>query len=189
MHWKGLWHSFARHGEVVVAYIASKLSRGGKRFGFVRMGSKEDAERAVERLHGFRLYGSKLTVKLARDVQEKRGRFGAWKRINIRSGGRNLNQGPRGPRTSMEPGDLSSPTRMKQKHITDHIEEEDLWKMRKCLVGEMATICSVSNINNRLQNWGTGDIKVQRMVAKTFLLTIDDEDLYLLLEDLQWSYL
>ncbi|KAK8576933.1 hypothetical protein V6N13_121932 [Hibiscus sabdariffa] len=65
MHWKRLWFSFARHGDVVNAYIARKLSRGGKRFGFVRMKEKVDADRAIERLHGFFLYGSKLTVKMA----------------------------------------------------------------------------------------------------------------------------
>ncbi|KAK8582683.1 hypothetical protein V6N13_069455 [Hibiscus sabdariffa] len=53
----------------------------------------------------------------------------------------------------------------------------------------MATITSVSSINNRLLNWGLGEIKVQRMGAKSFLLTIEDEDLYLMLEDLEWSYL
>ncbi|KAK8586429.1 hypothetical protein V6N13_010022 [Hibiscus sabdariffa] len=70
-----------------------------------------------------------------------------------------------------------------------HVEEEDLWEMRKCMVGKMATVCSVNSIHDRLQNWGLREIKVQRMGAKTFLLTIDDEDLYLLLEDLKWSYL
>ncbi|KAK8576936.1 hypothetical protein V6N13_121935 [Hibiscus sabdariffa] len=64
MHWKGLWFSFARHGDVVNAYIARKLSIGGKRFGFVRMKEKVNADRAIERLHGFFLYGSKLTVKM-----------------------------------------------------------------------------------------------------------------------------
>ncbi|KAK8689715.1 hypothetical protein V6N13_088428 [Hibiscus sabdariffa] len=70
MQWKGLWHSFARHGEVVNVYIARKCSKGGKRFGFVRMNGKEDADRVIERLHGFKIYGSLLTVKHARNTHE-----------------------------------------------------------------------------------------------------------------------
>ncbi|KAK8715934.1 hypothetical protein V6N13_043258 [Hibiscus sabdariffa] len=53
----------------------------------------------------------------------------------------------------------------------------------------MATICSSRNIELRLQAWGLGEIKVQRLRGKTFLISIDDEDLFLMLEDLQWSYL
>ncbi|KAK9019777.1 hypothetical protein V6N11_054285 [Hibiscus sabdariffa] len=44
LHWKGLWFSFARHGDVVNAYIARKRCRGGKRFGFVRMKNPEEAD-------------------------------------------------------------------------------------------------------------------------------------------------
>ncbi|KAK8989578.1 hypothetical protein V6N11_064000 [Hibiscus sabdariffa] len=65
MQWKGLWHLFARHGEVKRAFIAKKLSRGGKRFGFVSFGMESDASRAMERLNGFSVYGYRLTVKLA----------------------------------------------------------------------------------------------------------------------------
>ncbi|KAL4369597.1 hypothetical protein GQ457_05G034860 [Hibiscus cannabinus] len=60
MHWKGLWHMFARHGEVTRTYIARKLTRGGKRFGFVSFGEDSDAARAIERLNGFNVYGYRL---------------------------------------------------------------------------------------------------------------------------------
>ncbi|KAK9041458.1 hypothetical protein V6N11_016558 [Hibiscus sabdariffa] len=43
-----------------------KLSRGGRRFGFVRMKSRTDAVRTIERMDGFTLYGYRLTVKLTR---------------------------------------------------------------------------------------------------------------------------
>ncbi|KAL4271620.1 hypothetical protein GQ457_13G010870 [Hibiscus cannabinus] len=41
----------------------------------------------------------------------------------------------------------------------------------------------VKSIMSRLTTWG-----VQRMGGKTYLLTIDDEDLFMLLEDANWSY-
>ncbi|KAK8672485.1 hypothetical protein V6N13_110853 [Hibiscus sabdariffa] len=49
-HWKGLWHTVGRLGNVVDAFIASKRSRSGKRFGFVRFARKSDANRVMVRL-------------------------------------------------------------------------------------------------------------------------------------------
>ncbi|KAK9026529.1 hypothetical protein V6N11_039366 [Hibiscus sabdariffa] len=63
MQWKGLWHLFARHGEVTRTYVARKLSRGGKRFAFVSFGEDSDATRPMERLNGFNVYGYRLMVK------------------------------------------------------------------------------------------------------------------------------
>ncbi|KAL4380092.1 hypothetical protein GQ457_02G021450 [Hibiscus cannabinus] len=56
----------------VVAYVCKKLSRGGKRFGFVEFGSQDDAKRAMERLNGFSTYGFRLTVKAARESNLKK---------------------------------------------------------------------------------------------------------------------
>ncbi|KAL4367062.1 hypothetical protein GQ457_05G033920 [Hibiscus cannabinus] len=52
-------------GEVTRTYIARKLTRGGKRFGFVSFGEDSDAARAIERLNGFNVYGYRLKVKVA----------------------------------------------------------------------------------------------------------------------------
>ncbi|KAK8989222.1 hypothetical protein V6N11_063660 [Hibiscus sabdariffa] len=69
LHWKGFWFAFARHGDVMSVYIARRRSRGGKRFGFVRMKNSEEADRVIQRLNGATLYGSRLVVKIARDKQ------------------------------------------------------------------------------------------------------------------------
>ncbi|KAK8686179.1 hypothetical protein V6N13_125206 [Hibiscus sabdariffa] len=61
--------------------------------------------------------------------------------------------------------------------------------MKRCMVGEMAAVCSVNSITSRLSEWGLGEIKVQRLGGKFFLLTIEDDDLFMMLEDLDWSYL
>ncbi|KAK8663648.1 hypothetical protein V6N13_083457 [Hibiscus sabdariffa] len=98
-HWKGLWQMFARVGEVFDAFIANKLSRGEKHFGFVKVGYRQDALRIIERLNGFITYGY------------------------------------------------------------------------------------------RLQDWGLGEIKVQSLGGKSFLLFVEDDKLYSMLEDLKWSYL
>ncbi|KAK8701470.1 hypothetical protein V6N13_019857 [Hibiscus sabdariffa] len=77
----------------------------------------------------------------------------------------------------------------KPKRIVGHVEDEELWHLRRCLVGVSGTICSVSSIHQRLVTWGLGEIYVQRLGPKMFLLTIEDEKLFLMLEDVNWSYL
>ncbi|KAL4323805.1 hypothetical protein GQ457_11G024350 [Hibiscus cannabinus] len=65
LHWKGVWQVFDRHGVVVDVFIPRRRSRAGRRFGFVCMASKEDADRVIERLNGFWLYGARVSVSLA----------------------------------------------------------------------------------------------------------------------------
>ncbi|KAK8655844.1 hypothetical protein V6N13_108410 [Hibiscus sabdariffa] len=88
-----------------------------------------------------------------------------------------------------EDGDSSNQSRMKRKRIQGYVEEEELWKMKRCLVGVMTSVCSVRNISSRLSEWGLGEIKVQRLGGKIYLLTFEDDELYMMLEDLDWSYL
>ncbi|KAK8609906.1 hypothetical protein V6N13_093316 [Hibiscus sabdariffa] len=51
----------------------------------------------------------------------------------------------------------------KRKKIVGHVENENLWKYRRCLVGKMALVCSLSNVMSRLDTWGFGEITVKRM--------------------------
>ncbi|KAK8669771.1 hypothetical protein V6N13_104540 [Hibiscus sabdariffa] len=129
-------------------YIARKHSKGRKRFGFVRMNGKEDADRVIERLHGFKLYGSLLTVKHARNTHEHWGRFAGrdkekGEETSCKEWGKYVNQRMKEDGTTREPGGSSNLIEVRQKHLMGHVEEEDLWKIRKCLVGEMTTICSI----------------------------------------------
>ncbi|KAK8553684.1 hypothetical protein V6N13_100523 [Hibiscus sabdariffa] len=61
--------------------------------------------------------------------------------------------------------------------------------MWRCLVGKMAIVCTIRSIEMRLQAWGIRAIKVQRHGGKFFLIFIDNDDLFHVMEDLQWSYL
>ncbi|KAK9044992.1 hypothetical protein V6N11_058882 [Hibiscus sabdariffa] len=137
LHWKGLWFSFARHGEVVSVYIARKKSRGGKRFGFIRMKNLVEAERVMERLHGFTLYGSRLCVKRARNTFE-------WERKNVvkppvykpgpsgsdKCEGHGVGENSCGSRQVCN-GPLEE--KLCNKRISGHVEKEDLWLLRRSL--------------------------------------------------------
>ncbi|KAK8597987.1 hypothetical protein V6N13_095379 [Hibiscus sabdariffa] len=183
MHWTGLWHLFARHGEVVATYIARKLSRGGKRFGFVRFKDEVDTWRAMERLNDFVVYGFRLIVKMA--TQKERNVYSNQRYRNIHVNSEERRKGS----LRSTPGPESPSEGKVKRRISGHVEEEDLWLMKRCLVGEMATVCSVSSITSRLEQWGLNGIKVHRMGGKVFILSFEDDELYIMLEDLNWSYL
>ncbi|KAK8689994.1 hypothetical protein V6N13_088700 [Hibiscus sabdariffa] len=70
LHWSGLRQVFGRHGDIVSSFIARKADRLGKRFGFVGFSSKADAEKAIKRLNGFILYGSKISVSIDKAVSK-----------------------------------------------------------------------------------------------------------------------
>ncbi|KAK8595074.1 hypothetical protein V6N13_015983 [Hibiscus sabdariffa] len=140
MHWTGLWHMFARHGEVYGTFIARRLSRGGKRFGFVRFRDEVDVNSAMERLHGFMVYGYRLSVKPANHTGRRNQR---WQE-QFNDVGRSLDDINLVSRNDRE---AVTGSRVKEKRkIRRHVVDEDHWKLQRCLVGEMANVCSVHSI-------------------------------------------
>ncbi|KAK8694817.1 hypothetical protein V6N13_072361 [Hibiscus sabdariffa] len=175
LHWKGLWLAFGRHGEVLDAFIANKRNKEGKKFGFVRTSNKADANRMIERLNNFHLFGSKITVI---DVATNKE---AKDRVNIPTSEKK--EEPQGM------GGTTENNEKRRRRIYGHVESESLWKLKNCLVGETANVCSVESIRARLIEWGMGDVKVRRLGGRSFILTIEDMELYRMLEYLHWSYL
>src|SRR5271166_2677670 len=67
-----LQDTFAAHGTVVEAVLMMDRESGRPRgFGFVTMGSPEEAQKAVEALNGATLDGRALTVNVARPKTER----------------------------------------------------------------------------------------------------------------------
>ncbi len=67
---------FSEHGTVEsVRVITDRMTGRSKGFGFVEMGSQEEAEAAIEKLNNFELEGRTLVVNEAKP-REKRGSFG-----------------------------------------------------------------------------------------------------------------
>ncbi|KAK8549932.1 hypothetical protein V6N13_055492 [Hibiscus sabdariffa] len=166
MQWKGLWHLFARHGEVVATFIARKLSRGGKRFGFVRFKDEVDAGRAMERLNGFEVYGYRMIVKPTNQKRNKADSNQRYRSFDSSAEDRRKGLLWNGSAEDRRKGSMRNGLGQKvpsvgklKRKISGHVEEEDLWMLRRCLVGEMDTICSVGLITSRLEKWGLNGIK------------------------------
>ncbi|MDY6852237.1 MAG: RNA-binding protein [Thermodesulfobacteriota bacterium] len=66
---------FSTHGEVVSAnVVADRMSGRSRGFGFVQMGSEDEAGQAIQALNGHELDGRPLIVDKARERQPRRDR-------------------------------------------------------------------------------------------------------------------
>ena len=69
---------FAESGSVSsVTIIMDRFSGRSRGFGFIEMGSEEEAQAAIERLNGYEFEGRALTVNEAKP-QERRGGGGGY---------------------------------------------------------------------------------------------------------------
>ena len=69
-----LQDAFAAHGVVTEANLMTDRSTGRPRgFGFITMGSPEEAQKAIDAMNGATLDGRNLTVNEARPKEERAG--------------------------------------------------------------------------------------------------------------------
>ena len=85
--------AFAAHGTVTETNLMMDRMSGRPRgFGFVTMSSPEEAQKAIEAMHGAQLDGRALTVNIARPREERApgggGGGGRGPRREFRGGGR-----------------------------------------------------------------------------------------------------
>ncbi len=67
-----LHDAFAAHGNVVEANLMTdRMSGRPSGFGFVTMSSEEEAQKAIQALHGSKLDNRELTVNVARPREER----------------------------------------------------------------------------------------------------------------------
>ena len=82
-----LQDAFAAHGTVIEANLMMDRATGRPRgFGFVTMSTPEEAQKAIDAMHGKELAGRALTVNLARP-REERPNAGGGGRREFRGGG------------------------------------------------------------------------------------------------------
>ncbi|HLC95291.1 MAG TPA: RNA-binding protein [Patescibacteria group bacterium] len=79
----GLRDAFAQAGNVVSAkIIIDKMTGRSRGFGFVEMGSDDDAQKAITLWNGKELDGRTLTVNEARPMEERAPRTGGNRDFN-----------------------------------------------------------------------------------------------------------
>jgi RNA recognition motif-containing protein len=81
--------AFAAHGTVTETNLMMDRETGRPRgFGFVTMGSAEEAQKAIEALNGAEMDGRALTVNVAKPREERAGGGGGGGSRGYRSAGR-----------------------------------------------------------------------------------------------------
>ena len=83
-----LQDAFAAHGTVTEANLMMDRSTGRPRgFGFVEMGTAEEAQAAIAKFHGQEINGRALTVNEARPMEQREGGGGGGYRGGGGGGG------------------------------------------------------------------------------------------------------
>ena len=72
----GLQQAFSKAGTVVSATVITDRDSGRSRgFGFVEMGSAEEAQKAIEMFNGTELDGREIVVNVSRPQEKRDGEF------------------------------------------------------------------------------------------------------------------
>ncbi|KAK5834241.1 hypothetical protein PVK06_018118 [Gossypium arboreum] len=161
--------------------------REGKRFGFVKFSKREDAQRAITRLEGFLMLGKKIRVKIARYS----GKRIIWKKVQAKEDISQLKVSQsKGMRNQDRDCDiLKDKVVNNSKVIVGHVENEQLWKLQRCLIGETASFCNSNSLSERIACMGLGELKVKRLQGRYFLVEVPDEELLEILRQREWAYL
>ncbi|KAK8595535.1 hypothetical protein V6N13_016902 [Hibiscus sabdariffa] len=161
MHCKGLWATFAHHGEVIDAFIPRKHSRNGRKFGFVRYSSRVDIVRSISRLNGFRLYGFRISVSFAKF----KVRTSFWRKVNHgkqeaskSTGNTQKIQSNNNLLDTKHTPFLSLSEEEPRRRIVGFVDEEALRKLQSSLIGYTAAESDSGNLMDHLCSWGLGDI-------------------------------
>ena len=83
-----LQDAFAAYGTVTEASLMmDRMTNRPRGFGFVTMSTPEEAQKAIDAMHGKELAGRALTVNRARPREERPGGGGGGGRRDFRGGG------------------------------------------------------------------------------------------------------
>lgn len=73
--------------------------------------------------------------------------------------------------------------------VQGYVDEELLWKVQRCLVGESVSLCDIKSLEERMAKLGLGEISVKRIQGRFFLLEVPDDELMELVKQNDQAYL
>lgn len=73
--------------------------------------------------------------------------------------------------------------------VQGFVEEEQLWKLQRCVVEVTATCCDIKDLQERIIKVGLGEIIIRRIQGRVFLIDIPDMELFGILKHNYWAYL
>ncbi|KAL4383057.1 hypothetical protein GQ457_15G001760 [Hibiscus cannabinus] len=186
VNWRYLKKLFQRFGSVLDVFIPQKKDLFGSNFGFVRFPTIREAETAVLMFGGAWVVDRRINVNIAKFNsrtsfwrKKRSSRNNSWavdhtqNHKNI-SGDPIANKVEKGECSQAETYEVQLPLNRVEtslekkeiKRIQGHVEEEELWRLSKCLIGTMATTCSSKRVEERLDSWGLGEISIKSLGGK-----------------------
>lgn len=85
--------------------------------------------------------------------------------------------------------DLFRMEKIKFKLIKGYVDDEQLWKLQKCLVCESVSFCDTKIPVERMERIGLREITVRRIQERHFFVKVPNEELMDILKQNDWSYL
>ncbi|KAK8704016.1 hypothetical protein V6N13_047652 [Hibiscus sabdariffa] len=170
LHWQGVWFAFARHGKVVDTFIPLKKCKLGLRFGFVRFSNLEDADRVVVQMNGCMLFGSRLTVSLARFSDSLASRKRNY--VNDPFFKQNISKEDQG-----------------NVIVESIIDRGVIDKLQSCVIGTKVNIFSVERLIAMLESKGLCELEVRQVAGNQVLIDFDREELFSQCLNWEWEWL
>ncbi|KAH1064456.1 hypothetical protein J1N35_029443 [Gossypium stocksii] len=73
--------------------------------------------------------------------------------------------------------------------VQGHVEDEQLWKLQRCLEGTTAMCCDSKSLFEIIVRNGLGEIKIRRIQGRHFFIEIPNVELFNVLKQNDWAYL
>ncbi|PPD77588.1 hypothetical protein GOBAR_DD25489 [Gossypium barbadense] len=150
---------------------------------------KNKEKKEILRLDGFVIWGKTIWVKMARFSGKRK----IWKKVQAK---KDLSQKEemqsRGMEYQEEEREKSNVNvlnrRLKSvevertwmnkiKVVEDHIENEQLWNLQRCFVGETTSFCNTTSLFERIARIGLGELTVKKIQDRYFLIEVPDDEL------------
>ncbi|PPS09916.1 hypothetical protein GOBAR_AA10735 [Gossypium barbadense] len=74
------------------------------------------------------------------------------------------------------------------KIVVGHVDNEQLWKLQRCLIGETTTLCNLNSLTKRITNMGLGELIIKKIQVRYFLIEVPDEELMDIIKQREWAY-
>ncbi|KAE8701768.1 hypothetical protein F3Y22_tig00110505pilonHSYRG00103 [Hibiscus syriacus] len=157
IHWKRFGSLFCPYGQVIDAFIPTKRNSKGVRFGFIRFATIGEARRAISKMNGARIDGSKIGVSFSK----YNTRHSFWRKSS--------------PVVHLKP-ERENVTRNNLYTVNGVIDEAKLQVLDNCLIGWCKNYTKIGDLASQMQDKGLNGFSLMRAAGNVVLMIFEDSD-------------
>ncbi|XP_039071384.1 uncharacterized protein LOC120218532 [Hibiscus syriacus] len=155
IHWKRLESLFCTHDHVIDAFIPNKRNSKGVRFGFIRFATIEEARKAISKMNGSHIYGSKIRVSLAKYNPRQSYWRKSSKVVQRKSG-------------------MEVVSSNKHCEVEGVVDEDKLHMLSNFLVGWGKNFIKIGNLASQMQAKGLAGFTLMRAAGNVVLMIFEE---------------